>query len=1081
MQRLTPHLLRHHAGRSTGWILPTVLALGIAILIAMSAPGQGTAQATTQLPTGDVMAFADPATGLWYVDKDATPFYFGNPGDSPFMGDWNCNGETTPGLYRQSDGYAYLRNTNTQGIADIKFFFGNPSDIPLAGDFNGDGCDTLSLYRPSNQTFYIINKLGVNDGGLGAAEYEFMFGNPGDKPFVGDFDGDGIDEVGLHRESTGYVYFRNTLTTGIADNEFYFGDPGDRFVAGDWGVVDGVDTPAVFRPSNTTNYFRHSNTQGIAESQYVFGQPQFIPLRMSRHVGPPATFSVDVSIAPEMPAIPGLDGGPERPLGAVVAPDGSRDEFVADEIILKPGSQAELDAFLARYGGTIVRDGTARLLPGETPAPGVPEKSGWYIIKIDPSRSTLTDFEPNLSAAGLGGDWVFSSDDAARLSALALREGSKTISPNFMGEMAQTCEVCEHPTTGGGNIDAADWWWMTEDDNPAVPGEQGLSIGVTHAWEYLKYQGYPREGVPYVPVKVAVVDSGFDLDTTTGVPLNGNKDYFYGGSKPLQLDEVDGDWTAGGHGVGFSNCNSSDCWHGQMTSGICCAFARNSWGTAGIANGSEIKTLLIKVSGDAGVIANGVYDAIYNNADVVSMSITLDCNWWCRTFDNGNVLKAYVGSARNVGAIVVSAAGNQTRNISGDDYYPCELSGSVCVGAIDQNANAQSYSNWGSVVDIWAPAGIRTTVTRISAATDANNLDIDELHNFHGTSASTPYVAGVVAMMKMLNGNLYFADVEKILSDTALSSTDSKVSQGYVDAFAAVEAAKPNKPPTIQITEPANGSSETYDYVMFKANVDDPEKPNTPYIGMFPTTMTVSSNRDGQLCTTSGTSATMACSVNALSLGTHVITARATDPFGGTSTDTVTITATNTAPIATITYPATGSAYYTSQDINLRGYGFDPEEVIPGSKLVWTSNISGSLGTGGDFWLKLPAGTHTITLSATDSKGATGTDSITVTVTVGTGYPTAQILLPATGTAFPSGTTVYFLGKGTDPEDGNLTGPSLVWMDSLDGFIGNGISPSKVLSGGVCGITPHDVTLTVTDSTSRSSSHTIQILIGTIC
>jgi hypothetical protein len=181
-------------------------------------------------------------------------------------------------LFRQSDAFAYLRNSNTQGIADIRFFFGNPSDIPLAGDFDGNGCDSLSIYRPTEQRFYIINQLGANNGGLGAADFSFLFGDPGDKPFVGDFDGDGIDEVGLHRESTGFVYYRNTLDTGIADNQFFFGDPGDRFISGDWGVVDGTDTPGLFRPSNTTFYFRHTNTQGVADSSLSYGEPSWLPI-----------------------------------------------------------------------------------------------------------------------------------------------------------------------------------------------------------------------------------------------------------------------------------------------------------------------------------------------------------------------------------------------------------------------------------------------------------------------------------------------------------------------------------------------------------------------------------------------------------------------------------------------------------------------------------------------------------------------------------------------------------------------------------------------------------------------------------
>jgi parallel beta-helix repeat protein len=219
------------------------------------------------------VGLVDTSSGMWHLrhsEGSGKSFYYGNPGDVPFMGDWNCNGEATPGLFRQSDAFAYLRNSNTQGIADIRFYFGNPSDIPLAGDFNGDGCDTLSIYRPSEARFYIINKLGENEGGLGAAEYSFLFGNPGDKPVVGDWDGDGIDEIGLHRETSGFFYYRNTLTTGIADGQFFFGDPGDRFVSGDWGVVDGVDTPAMFRPSNSTFYFRHTLTQGIADSQFVW-------------------------------------------------------------------------------------------------------------------------------------------------------------------------------------------------------------------------------------------------------------------------------------------------------------------------------------------------------------------------------------------------------------------------------------------------------------------------------------------------------------------------------------------------------------------------------------------------------------------------------------------------------------------------------------------------------------------------------------------------------------------------------------------------------------------------------------------
>jgi Tol biopolymer transport system component len=258
-------------------------------IFVMNVDGSGTPINLTNNPASDSdpawqplnpypAGLVDPATGIWRL-RDATgevrTFYYGNPGDVPFMGDWDGDGVDTPGLYRQSDGYVYLRNTNTEGIADIRFFFGNPGDLPLAGDFDGDGYDTVSLYRPSEQRFYVINRLGSGDAGLGVADFSFGFGNPGDEPFVGDFNGDGVDEIGLHRDSTGRVYLRFSLTTGIADLDFLYGNPHDRIVAGDWNG-DGTDTPALFRSSNRTHYFRFTNTEGMADAHYIWGESHWL-------------------------------------------------------------------------------------------------------------------------------------------------------------------------------------------------------------------------------------------------------------------------------------------------------------------------------------------------------------------------------------------------------------------------------------------------------------------------------------------------------------------------------------------------------------------------------------------------------------------------------------------------------------------------------------------------------------------------------------------------------------------------------------------------------------------------------------
>jgi hypothetical protein len=251
------------------WIRRALISMMALVLLASAASAD------------DTVGLIDPEAGLWHLRDGSgavTGFFYGNPGDFPMMGDWDCDGIDTPGLYRQSDGFVYLRNSNTEGVADIRFFFGNPGDIPLAGDFNGDDCDTVGIYRASEARIYVINALGANDGGLGPADFSYVLGNPGDKPFVGDFDGNGVDTVGLHRESTGFVYFRNTHSQGIADAQFFFGDPGDRLVAGDWGVVDQIDSPGVFRPSSATFYFRHTNTEGNADSQFGWGSTGWLPV-----------------------------------------------------------------------------------------------------------------------------------------------------------------------------------------------------------------------------------------------------------------------------------------------------------------------------------------------------------------------------------------------------------------------------------------------------------------------------------------------------------------------------------------------------------------------------------------------------------------------------------------------------------------------------------------------------------------------------------------------------------------------------------------------------------------------------------
>jgi glucose/arabinose dehydrogenase len=244
----------------------------------------GAAAATLAVPAAalatDTPGAVNTTKGHWTLraeNGNSTTIGYGTPGDRPFMGDWNCDGVDTPGLYRQSNGFVYLRNSNTTGVANTSFFFGIAGDVPLVGDFDGDGCDTVSVYRPSEARFYIVNELGQNGGNLGFAEFSYLFGVPGDVPVVGDWNGDGVDTPGLRRPGNGFVYLRNTNTAGFADLSYFFGIGGDIPISGDWND-DGTDNVGLYRPSNRTYYLRNSHTTGVAQASFVLGEAGSTPV-----------------------------------------------------------------------------------------------------------------------------------------------------------------------------------------------------------------------------------------------------------------------------------------------------------------------------------------------------------------------------------------------------------------------------------------------------------------------------------------------------------------------------------------------------------------------------------------------------------------------------------------------------------------------------------------------------------------------------------------------------------------------------------------------------------------------------------
>jgi len=199
-----------------------------------------------------------------------------------------------------------------------------------------------------------------------------------------------------------------------------------------------------------------------------------------------------------------------------------------------------------------------------------------------------------------------------------------------------------------------------------------------------------------------------------------------------------------------------------------------------------------------------------------------------------------------------------------------------------------------------------------------------------------------------------------------------------------------NTAPTVTINTPSNNASVAQgSAIAFSGSGSDAEDGNVT------SSLTWRSNVSGQIGTGGSFSAV-------LPSGTHVITATGTDSKGLSSSRSVTITVagapppSNTAPNVTLSSPSAGGSFTDSNQIAFVASANDVEDGNLTAGIVWRSNVSGQIGTGGSFSRTLPAGTHVITASVADSGALTSSRQVTITVTA-TAPPSNGSTLSAKG------------------------------------------------------------------------------------
>ena len=149
---------------------------------------------------------------------------FGAPGWTSVLGDWNGDGKTEIGIYK--DGTWYL-DYNGNGIWDAGIdkldYFGTLGWTPVVGNWNGDATgDKIGIYKDG--TWYLDND---GSGTWNAGDRANVFGAPAGHQYSAT--GMEIDrtEIGIYKDGTWYLdYNGNGIWDAGIDKLDYFGTLG---------------------------------------------------------------------------------------------------------------------------------------------------------------------------------------------------------------------------------------------------------------------------------------------------------------------------------------------------------------------------------------------------------------------------------------------------------------------------------------------------------------------------------------------------------------------------------------------------------------------------------------------------------------------------------------------------------------------------------------------------------------------------------------------------------------------------------------------------------------------------------------
>lgn len=173
---------------------------------------------------------------VWFVGDNVTGtnsgVQFGSATDVNVPEDYDGDGRTDIAVWRAGTlAYFYILNSSNNTFRSEQF--GQTGDDPsIIGDYDGDGRADPAVYRPgagSSAGVFYYRRSTQPAGNITGAP----FGAAGDKPYPGDFDGDGRFDFSVVRNNGGNAQiFQQRSTAGFSVTNY--GLFTDRFITGDF-------------------------------------------------------------------------------------------------------------------------------------------------------------------------------------------------------------------------------------------------------------------------------------------------------------------------------------------------------------------------------------------------------------------------------------------------------------------------------------------------------------------------------------------------------------------------------------------------------------------------------------------------------------------------------------------------------------------------------------------------------------------------------------------------------------------------------------------------------------------------------